>query len=110
MWSHALLMIQISCLRQEFIKNSMDTHCNVFKQPRVMVKVTKGFEKGNFTLVALSNSVSVMPSQKAKETSKAISLGQRFTHTKGDVAMIGMVKSHLTFPSKTSKTHFAVKS
>ena len=98
-----------SALRQEFIKNSMDMHCKVFKQPRVMVKVTKNFEKGNFTLVALSNSVSVMPSQKAKETSKAISIGQCFTHTKGEVAMLGMVKSHLTFPSKTLKTDVAVK-
>lgn len=90
-------------------KNSMDKHCTIYKSPRQKVTVRKAFETGNCVLVALSNSVAIVADHKVKESSKSITIGRCFDHPDG-TCMVGVVKHHLTFPTKSTKTDVAIKS
>ena len=93
-------------LRHMNEKSSSDKHCTIHKQPSLKLTVKKAFKSGSLTLVALSNNVSVYSIDKVKESNKAISIGECFKN--GDTSMIGVVKSHLTFP-KVSKSQDVAK-
>ena len=93
-------------LRHMNEKSSSDEHCTIHRQPSLKLTVKKAFKSGSLTLVALSNNVSVYSIDKVKESNKAISIGECFKN--GDTSMIGVVKSHLTFP-KVSKSQDVAK-